>query len=86
MTTYLITKSQSNQSLDIVFAMSYGCFIVSEDWVRNYKFFLNFYTFVQNFFINKTYLLFHYSGIRITQNWKMVISSTLFNFRIVGTC
>ncbi|XP_027851704.2 microcephalin-like [Aphis gossypii] len=33
MTTYLITKSQSNQSLDIVFAMSYGCFIVSEDWV-----------------------------------------------------
>ncbi|KAF0741929.1 microcephalin isoform X1 [Aphis craccivora] len=34
MTTYLITKSQSNQSLDIVFAMSYGCFIVSEDWVH----------------------------------------------------
>ncbi|XP_001951002.2 uncharacterized protein LOC100169079 isoform X2 [Acyrthosiphon pisum] len=33
-TTYLITKSQSNQSLDIVFAMAYGCFIVSEDWVH----------------------------------------------------
>jgi len=33
-TTYLITKSQSNQSLDIVFAMAYGCIIVSEDWVR----------------------------------------------------
>jgi len=34
-TTHLITKSQSNQSLDIVFAMAYGCFIVSEDWVRH---------------------------------------------------
>jgi len=34
-TTYLITKSQSNQSLDFVFAMAYGCFIVSEDWVRH---------------------------------------------------
>jgi len=34
MTTYLITKSQSNQSLDIVLAIAYGCFIVSEDWVR----------------------------------------------------
>lgn len=33
-TTYLITKSQSNQSLDIVFAMAYGCIIVSEDWVH----------------------------------------------------
>ncbi|XP_060847460.1 uncharacterized protein LOC132927023 [Rhopalosiphum padi] len=33
-TTYLITKSHSNQSLDIVFAMAYGCFIVSEDWVH----------------------------------------------------
>ncbi|XP_022182377.1 uncharacterized protein LOC111042164 [Myzus persicae] len=32
-TTYLITKSVSNQSLDIVFAMAYGCYIVSEDWV-----------------------------------------------------
>lgn len=34
-TTYLITKSQSNQSLDIVFGMAYGCYIVSEDWVRH---------------------------------------------------
>ncbi|XP_060856102.1 uncharacterized protein LOC132933848 isoform X2 [Metopolophium dirhodum] len=33
-TTYLITKSQFNQSLDIVFAMAYGCIIVSEDWVH----------------------------------------------------
>uniref|UniRef100_A0A2S2PST0 Microcephalin n=1 Tax=Schizaphis graminum TaxID=13262 RepID=A0A2S2PST0_SCHGA len=33
-TTYLITKSHSNQSLDIIFAMAYGCFIVSEDWVH----------------------------------------------------
>ncbi|XP_026819681.1 uncharacterized protein LOC113558423 [Rhopalosiphum maidis] len=33
-TTYLITKSHSNQSLDIVFAKAYGCFIVSEDWVH----------------------------------------------------
>lgn len=36
-TTYLITKSHSNQSLDIVFAMAYGCFIVSEDWVRYFN-------------------------------------------------
>ncbi|XP_022180207.1 uncharacterized protein LOC111040580 [Myzus persicae] len=32
-TTYLITKSISSQSLDIVFAMANGCYIVSEDWV-----------------------------------------------------
>ncbi|XP_001949045.2 uncharacterized protein LOC100168837 [Acyrthosiphon pisum] len=34
-TTYLITKSQPKRTLNIVFAMAYGCFIVSEDWVHN---------------------------------------------------
>ncbi|KAL4143649.1 hypothetical protein QTP88_005960 [Uroleucon formosanum] len=33
-TTYLITKSQPKRTLNIVFAMAYGCFIVSEDWVH----------------------------------------------------
>ncbi|XP_022174220.1 uncharacterized protein LOC111036501 [Myzus persicae] len=33
-TTYLITKSQPNRTLNVVFAMAYGCFIVSEDWVH----------------------------------------------------
>lgn len=32
-TTFLITKSQPNRTLNIVFAMAYGCFIVSENWV-----------------------------------------------------
>jgi len=35
-TTYLITKSQPKRTLNIVFAMAYGCFIVSEDWVRHF--------------------------------------------------
>lgn len=34
-TTILIVKSKSiDQSLDIVFAISYGCYIISEDWVH----------------------------------------------------
>ncbi|XP_060877830.1 uncharacterized protein LOC132950410 isoform X2 [Metopolophium dirhodum] len=33
-TTYLITKSQPKRTLNIVFAMAYGCYIVSEDWVH----------------------------------------------------
>lgn len=32
-TTYLITKPQPNRTLNMVFAMAYGCFIVSENWV-----------------------------------------------------
>jgi len=33
LTTYLITKSQPNRTLNMVFAMAYGCYIVSENWV-----------------------------------------------------
>jgi len=32
-TTYLITKSQPNRTLNMVFAMAFGCYIVSENWV-----------------------------------------------------
>jgi hypothetical protein len=34
-TIYLITKSQSNRTLNMVYAMAYGCYIVSENWVNN---------------------------------------------------
>uniref|UniRef100_A0A2S2PWA9 Microcephalin n=1 Tax=Sipha flava TaxID=143950 RepID=A0A2S2PWA9_9HEMI len=33
-TIYLITKSQSNRTLNMVYAMAYGCYIVSENWVH----------------------------------------------------
>ncbi|XP_025420751.1 uncharacterized protein LOC112690864 isoform X2 [Sipha flava] len=33
-TTYLITKSQPSRTLNMVFAMAYGCNIVSENWVH----------------------------------------------------
>ena len=34
-TSHLITKSQSNRTLNMLFAMAYGCNIVSENWVIN---------------------------------------------------
>uniref|UniRef100_A0A2H8TMI7 Microcephalin n=1 Tax=Melanaphis sacchari TaxID=742174 RepID=A0A2H8TMI7_9HEMI len=33
-TNFLITKPRPNRTLNIVFAMAYGCFIVSENWVH----------------------------------------------------
>jgi len=32
-TTYLITKMPLNRTINLVFGMAYGCYIISEDWV-----------------------------------------------------
>ncbi|VVC30412.1 BRCT domain [Cinara cedri] len=33
-TTYLITKSHADRTLNMVFAMAFGCYIVSEKWIH----------------------------------------------------
>lgn len=33
-TTYVITKARPKRTLNLVFAMAFGCYIISENWVR----------------------------------------------------
>lgn len=33
-TTFVVTKSQPNQTLNMAFAMAFGCYIISDEWVR----------------------------------------------------
>lgn len=35
-TTHVVIKSQFDRTLPVIFAMAFGCFIISEEWVNIY--------------------------------------------------
>lgn len=39
-TTFLVTKVKPNRTLNMVFAMAFGCYIISENWVRSFQKFI----------------------------------------------